>query len=517
MSLVSASFYLFVIVSLLLYYIIPHKFQWCVLLAASIAFYCFVGTPWTIIYPLFSVFITWGCALKIKECNDCSKQKSAKKWLIIGLISNIGVLAVLKYSGFVLMSTENVIAVVSGKHVSLSLNLLASLGISFYTLQIVGYLADCYWGIAEPQRNPGKLALFTMFFPQMVSGPISRYNQLSDQLFEQHSFSWSNIRSGIIRIIIGTFKKLVLAENIAQIIPYFLDKDAGRTGPVAFFGMIGYIIQIYVDFDGCMDIVIGTARCFGITMTENFNFPFSSRTIQEFWQRWHITLGLWLRDYVMYPILRSGKWSRLTKRCKKKLGKNAAKKIPTHIAMLILWLCMGLWHGGWWNYIMEGIWFWSVIVIGEWCSPLFQKITSEFNTENIVWIWFQRLRTTLIYAVGAIMFKFVSVKDCLKMLRNIFSPLWITDLQTVKRAIISFINNYGWSNIYFMGSLLAFSFALFILESVLKKKGKGLDTLLKGKPILFQIMCICVIVYLILIFGVYGPGYNAADFIYGGF
>ncbi len=517
MSLVSVSFYLFVIVSLVLYYVIPHKFQWCVLLLASIAFFCFIGTPWTIIYPVLSIFITWGCALKIKGCRDEAKPKSAKNWLLVGLLADIGALAVLKYSDFVLMSAGEVYNAVSGENVSWSLNLISSLGISFYTLQIVSYLVDCYWGIAEPQRNPGKVALFTMFFPQMISGPISRYNQLSEQLYCEHTFQWSNIRKGVIRIVIGIFKKLVLAENIAQIVPYFLDVEAGRTGPIAFLGMAGYVIQLYTDFSGCMDIVIGTADCFGITMTENFNFPFSSRTIQEFWQKWHITLGLWLRDYVMYPLLHSRKWNKLTKFCKTKWGKQAAKKIPTHMAMLILWLCMGLWHGGWWNYALQGIWFWAVIVIGEWCSPLSQKITSKFNTESTLWIWFQRLRTMLLYAVGAMMFRIVSVRNLAKMLRNIFSPLWINNLEAMKNQITAFVNDYGMFRILCVGITVLIAFLALIFENAMERKNKGLDKFLENKPAAFQIMCLCAIVYFVLIFGAYGPGYNASDFIYGGF
>ncbi len=516
MTVVSLSFYILLAISLFAYYLFPKKYQWCVLLVSSVLFFCFAGTPWTILYPVISTVVTWYGGLKIQKYKS-EKVKSSKIWLWVTLTVNLGILAALKYANFFLSNAGVIHNLFANTQVSWSTHWIAALGISFYTLQIIGYILDCYWDVTTAQTNVFKLALYTMFFPQMVSGPISRYNQLSKELYAEHKFDIENIRSGVIRIILGTFKKLVLAENIAIILPKIFDVKYGKTGPIAFIGMILYVIQIYADFAGCMDIVIGAAHCFGVKMVENFNFPFSSRSIQEFWQRWHITLGLWLRDYIMYPLLRSKAWLKLTKSCKKKFGKKIAKKVPTHLAMLVLWFCMGLWHGGWWNFILEGIWFWAVIVIGDWCSPLFKKITSKFNNENKLWICFQRLRTILIYSIGAIMFKSASVAESIKMLRNIFSPFWILDLSPIYSIYDSLMISDGIIKIIIDALVMVFAFSVFCLENAFEKKGKGLDKALKGKPILFQIMCLCVVVYLILLFGVYGPGYNAADFIYGGF
>lgn len=515
MTIVSLSFYALIIASLIVYYIFPKRYQWCILLVSSIVFFCFAGTPWTIIYPITATIVTWYGGIKIQKCNN--EGKSAKLWLSVTLITDLGILAGLKYINFFLKNAEIIRNVFSHSQVSWSTDWIAALGVSFYTLQIVGYILDCYWGISAAQTNVFKFALYTMFFPQMVSGPISRYNQLSQELYAEHKFDFENIRSGIIRIIIGTLKKIVLAENISQILPYFFDAKYGRTGPVAFIGMVLYIIQIYADFAGCMDIVIGTAKCFDINMVENFNSPFSSRSIQEFWQRWHITLGLWLRDYIMYPLLRSKAWLKLTKSCKRKLGKKAAKKIPTHLAMLVLWFCMGLWHGGWWNFILEGIWFWAIIVIGEWCSPLFKKVTNKFNTESKIWILFQQARTALIYGIGAIMFKSGSVKDSIIVLRNIFSPLWIKNIPAIMSSVNALFDAYGEVKLLGYIAIIVFSFIFLIYINHLENRKGGIANCLKGKPILFQVMCILVIIYFILIFGVYGPGYDATDFIYGGF
>ncbi len=515
MTLVSIEYFAFVIASLLIYYILPKRFQWIILLLASVSFFIFAGTPWTIVYPLAATLITWISAQRIQ--NEKTGKSIKALWLAVGLAADIGMLAALKYSNFFLGIVNSSFRVLNIGAKPLSVNWIAALGISFYTLQIVGYLLDCYWGIIKAQKNPFRLALFTMFFPQMVSGPISRYSQLGEQLYAEHKFNFSKIRSGAIRIIVGMFKKIVLAENLAPYVPKFLDSDFKNFGPVYIIGMVVYIIQIYADFSGCMDIITGTAECFDITVTENFNSPFLSKTIQEFWQRWHITLGLWLRDYVMYPLLRSKTWRKISKFCKKKLGKNAAKKIPTHLAMLVLWFCMGLWHGGGWNFILEGVWFWSVIVIGDWLTPLFKKATKKINTDGLIWTTFQRLRTILIYGIGALMFRSGSVKECGVLLHKMFSPGWIIHFSEMYSAVYNIIFTHGLIETLADITVIMFIFAIFVIIRHFENKNGSISSALENRPVMFRPMILVFLIFVIAVFGVYGSTYNAADFIYGGF
>jgi hypothetical protein len=215
----------------------------------------------------------------------------------------------------------------------------------------------------------------------------------------------------------------------------------------------------------------------------------------------------------MYPLLRTKTFIKLTKKIKGKFGKRCAKLIPTHIAMLVLWFCMGLWHGGGWNFILEGVWFWAIIVSGEWLSPLFKKITKKFKEENFFWIWFRRLRTMLVYAIGALMFRAGGLTEILTTLLRIFSP----------SAIVAGLCNcyYYLSSVlgYYKGYILSASlgFVLMLIISRIEFKSGGLAKKLEKKPLFFQILVLFLIVLSIVFFGVYGSGYNAADFIYGGF
>lgn len=520
----------------------------------------FVGTPWTILYLLASILVTWVASNIIRrlrnsitEENEIQNTKKMKFWLVFALIVNIGLLALLKYMNFVLSNVSLVYNIFATNKISLSVNWPAALGISFYTLQIIGYLLDSYWGISDPQKNIAKFTLFSCFFPQMVSGPISRYNQLSDQLYVEHKFKFENIMSGLTRISVGLFKKVVLAECAALLTSWFIGANAIYSGVFAFVGVLTYVLQIYADFSGCMDIVIGSAKLFDIEMVENFKSPFTSRSIQEFWQKWHITLGAWLKDYIMYPILRTKTWNKMSKSIKTKYGKRAAKLIPTHIAMLILWFFMGLWHGGGWNFILEGIWFWLVIVIGEWCSPVTKKLTSKIDSENFFWITFQRVRTLMIYAIGALMFKSASIKEFFSeffrimsfvetyiivfgfliccvigyIIANISKKHTQNDIlaKSIVLSILSLpLTLFAYNICYSVTSsefgniaILCFSFVLFYMLSYFELKNGGIQNRVSSRPIMYRFLIICFFIYLTVLLGYFGEGYNPADFIYGGF
>ena len=559
MTIISLSYFALLVISLIFYYILPKKSQWFILLVVSLLFFCFVGTPWTIVYLLASVIVTWLSSNKIRtlqnlitEENESSIKKKMKFWLIFALVINILLLALLKYLNFVLSNVSLIYNIFSPKNIHLSVNWLSALGISFYTLQIIGYLLDSYWGISKPQENIAKFALFSCFFPQMVSGPISRYNQLGDQLYSEHKFKFENLMQGATRISVGLFKKVVLAEGAALLTSYFLGPNAEFSGIFALLGVLTYVLQLYADFSGCMDIVIGSAKMFDIEMVENFKNPFTSRSIQEFWQKWHITLGAWLKDYIMYPILRTKTWNKMSKSLKTKYGKRAAKLVPTHIAMLILWIFMGLWHGGGWNFILEGVWFWFVIVIGEWCSPLTKKLTSKIDTEDYFWILFQRVRTLMIFAIGILMFRSSTISIFLHEVLSIMSTagtyfaiigflllcifgyfinrqfkngkfIILVDKSLVIMAcmipIALVLYNFKLSSMEKFGNIVIvlISFVIFLLLSHFDYKNNGLYNRTKTRPIMYRILIICLFIYLTILLGYFGEGYNPADFIYGGF
>ena len=332
MSLVSNLFLLFVAVSVLVYYIVPHKFQWLVLLCFSYIYYLAGGVRY-VGFILFSTLVTWGIALAVEKAEAGGSHKSARNFLVLGLILNFGMLGVIKYTNFMI---ENLNALF---HMNLrGMEILLPLGISFYTFQSSGYLLDVYWKRCDAERNPVKYALFVSFFPQILQGPIGRYSRLAHQLYEPHKFEGKNITRGFERILWGFFKKMIIADNCAMAVNEIWGSYQYQSGFTLLLGGLLFTFQIYGDFSGYSDIAIGCARLFGIDLMKNFNYPYFSRDISEFWRRWHISLSTWFRDYIYIP-----------------LGGSRCKKTKVIRNTFIIFIISGLWHGANWTFILWGI------------------------------------------------------------------------------------------------------------------------------------------------------------------
>ncbi len=256
----------------------------------------------------------------------------------------------------------------------------------------------------------------------MVSGPISKWNDLGKQLFEEHRFDYEKTTTGMRRILWGIAKKVVVADRIGIVVNYMFNNVDTFSGIWIIISALTFVVELYFDFSGCMDIIIGVSNCFGIKLVENFNAPFLSRSIQEFWQRWHITLGGWLRDYIMYPISRSKRFKKWSKSCKERFGKRGVQ-IPYYAAMFVVWSLMGIWHGNSWKYMIgEGWFFWILIVGSQILSPVFKKILNflKINDESFAWKAFQVVRTTILFAIGNIAFRAESLSKTIYMFRKVF-------------------------------------------------------------------------------------------------
>ena len=516
MFLITLRFLAFLAVLLLVYYLLPGKVQWAVLLAGSLFFYWAAGTPWTFIYVAATTLATWQGACMAQTQRE--KGTCSPKVLILPLGVDIGLLAVLKYSNFALLNIKRLLALLHISTPIVPVHFIAALGISFYTLQAVGYVMDVYWGSAKAEKNLLKVLLFLCWFPQMTSGPISRYNQLAPQLFEGHSFSYERLCSGAQRILIGFVKKLVLADNLGIYVGYMLDSEMTYRGWMIWIGMIGYVLQIYADFGGCMDIALGAAQCFGIEMTENFDRPFHARSIQEFWKRWHITLGMWAQDYLMYPILRSGTFRNLQKWTKKRFGKNAARRYPAYLAMLILWLFIGLWHGGDWHYAAEVLWFWAVIVAGQLMENVSSKILEKLhiNRESGAWHRFQSIRTAWIYGVGALFFMSESVMQGCRRIWYAIKPAYLSPsfFAAQMNAYLHIESRFALKK-----SAVCIFAGLVVMAAcaILQARDDSLQAWISRRVLPVRWILLYGLLFMVILFGVYGPGYNAAAFIYGGF
>ena len=307
-----------------------------VIIAFSLIFYAW-GEPVWVFLLLGSVGINFGAGLLIDKWRDTKKSTIA---MAAAVIFDICVLLVFKYTGFFV---ENFNAI---SPVDLPVpNIVMPIGISFFTFQILSYVIDCYWGTIKVQRNYSKLLMYISMFPQLVAGPIVRYSVIEKEI-DDRQISMSDISDGITRICVGLGKKVILANNLSVIVDSFFKN--GNLGELSVLGtwytVIVYAMQVYFDFSGYSDIAIGIGRIFGFHFDENFNYPFISKNITEFWQRWHISLGTFFRDYVLYlPIF----------------GKRRK-----YFNLFLVWFCTGFWHGASWNYIIWGLYF-SVFILIE--------------------------------------------------------------------------------------------------------------------------------------------------------
>lgn len=519
MTITSFGYFTFIAVSVIVYYILPKKIQWMELLAASIIFYCMAGTPSTYIFLVISTLIAWGVTIGLKKYRDKNGTLSASKgWqalITISIVINIILWFVMKGNSFIADTQSLLGNLFPGKVSSEIIHFIAPLGMGYYTLQIIGYTLDCFWGTVEVQKNPFKLLLFTSFFPQMTTGPISHYANLIT-LYEKHKFSYENIAHGVQRILWGVFKKLVVAERTGVIVNAVWADLTTYNGLYTWIALLIYPIQMYADFSGCMDIILGTAECFDIKLVENFNNPFFSRTSQEFWQRWHISLGAWAKDYVLYPLLKSQAMIKLNKNLKKKCGKKAGKFLATSVGMLVLWLVMGIWHGAF-KYIMGvSLWYWIILMLGDLAAPLSSKIAVkfQFKVDSFGWRVFQAARTYLIYAIGAAFFRASNIKEGFSFVRLLVETFnksnwnpWIL----VDGSILNLGVSYKDINI------IVFSIVLMLIVGLLREKYGYARIWLDTQPILFRWIMYIGLFFGVLILGVYGPNYIASNFIYGDF
>lgn len=504
MGITEISYLLFVAAILMIYWTVGAKFQWWILLVGSLSFYFINAVPYTIIYMLISVLTVYVAGMKFLSQSITSKRR--KSILIFALLINVGMLAVLKYTNLLLI----IINIVFGTNIK-EVHWISSLAISFYTLQLTAYLIDCYWGVEKMDRNPLKVLLYTSYFPLMISGPINRYRNLGNDLFRENRFNYDRVTDGVRRIAWGIAKKVVVADRMVFAVDYMFEKREVFTGFWVIIAAVLFIIELYFDFSGCMDIVIGVSACFGIKLEENFNAPFLSKTVQEVWQRWHITLGGFLRDYVMYPVLKSDTFVNLGKKCKKKLGKRG-RKIPSYLAMLIVWFLVGTWHGSSLKYVVgESLWFFIVIFLGQFFEPEFERIRKFFriNKDNIFWKVFQVIRTIILFSIGNIFFKAPSLKMAIHMIQDIFKGTGVS--AQLSDLYYSNIKGSIGGRVGLMG--IAIIIMMQIVAEVKVYKGKSVQEIIKKLPFIIRWPGYIAFLFLIIVTGAFGK----STFIYFGF
>ena len=515
----SYQFILFVLVALILYYVVPKRIQWIVLLCMNMLFYVYAGLS-GIIFIVTTIVTTYAGArliyrekdrsVRFIEEHKCDISRDEKKklknislrkqkmFLTIVLFINFGILAVLKYTNMfiVTFTTFNTV------------DFILPMGISFYTFQSIGYMIDVYRGVADAEKNPFRYALFVSFFPQLVQGPISRWNDLKKSLFESHVFSWVNIQYGFERILWGYFKKMVIADRAAIGLATIQSDVSVYYGAYAFVGMLLYAIDLYADFTGGIDITIGVAQMFGITMDENFRQPYFSRSISEFWRRWHITLGTWMKDYIFYPFSLSKSMAKFGKWSKKKFGNNVGKLLPVGLADILVFFVVGVWHGAAWKYIMYGIYNGVIVAGSGMLAPVYAKIQEKLHINPKKW-WYQGfciIRTFILVNIG---FYFDMAND----LRAANAML----VQTVTKAHISQLSMAAVKAVGLTSQDLLIVIAgciIIFVVSLLKEKGINIrETIASYNIVIRWIIYIGFIMFILI----YGSTSTTSDFIYANF
>lgn len=512
-----------------LYYVIPKKYRWIVLLCASLGFYAivclkyisfiaitivstFAGGLWLEKYIKSSAqYIKSQKGIWSKEEKDKYKAKSNRnKKLICAavLLFNFGILAFLKYYGM-FAKTANLALCYLGLEMP-ELGLILPLGISFYTFQSMGYIIDIYRKKYAAERNIAKFALFVSFYPQIVQGPISFYSGLAPQLYEGNKFSFENIKQGMLMIAWGFFKKLIIADRIVGAINTVTADYRKFSGSAILLAALIYAVQLYADFSGGIDISRGVAQLFGINLAENFKRPYFSRSISEYWRRWHITLGAWLREYLFYPIAMSKAFQKFGKSVKKRFGMQLGKVLPVSVASLITFITIGVWHGADWKYVAFGVWNGVIIMVSTLLEPQFKMWKEKLHIKdtNVIFIAFQMLRTFLIVLVGyyfdiakgakaALHMMYWSVADC--HVSQIFSMNMLKTLNLGLHDVI----------------VAAVALVIVIVVSIIQERSqKPLRESICSHNFVWQTAVFAFLVFTTLIFGVYGPGANPADFVY---
>lgn len=488
MSYASIEFLLFVLVLVLIYYIFPKKHRYIILLIGSLIFYYLFSGKY-IIFILLSSVITYFSGKLIEKYND-----KRKLILTLSILLNLSFLLVLKYNNFF----GDIFRVV-GINIPYK-KFILPIGISYYTLETISYLTDIYRKRMKAENNYLKVLLFLVYFPQIVEGPIANYSRLSKTLFNTEKFNYDNFVSSFVLIGWGFIKKLVIADRAGIFVSKVFENNYG--GALLIIGVLLYTLQIYADFSGCIDIVSGVSELFGVKLDENFKRPFFSKSIQEFWRRWHITLGTWLKEYVFYPISLSKINMKLNLKLMKMKSKYLSKFIITAFPLFFVWFFNGMWHGASFKYVVYGLYYYVLMMIGILLEPILKKIISIFKVNTEVWSYkfFQAIRTILIVCFGMFLFRVDSFAQMGVMLHSKASTALFS--LGLKKADFA---------------LLIVGILVMLVVGVMQEFNINIRKELEKQNLLFKWLIYYIIIFSVIIFGIYGKGYDAASFIYGGF
>lgn len=525
MLFVSYEFIAFLCLVVIGYYTIFKRHQWQFLLFVSLLFYYLSGKEYLFYISgvTIAVYLT---AIKISKLHYGLKEKKEildkqgfkdekkrvgkiqKRWFCLGLFIALVLLGIPKYTNFMIRNMNIVWSSILGKRAFNFVDLLLPLGVSFYTFKSLGYLIDVYRGKYPAERSFGKFALFVSFFPQLIQGPISRFDAISESLFEKHRFSEKKFIRGLYRLLWGYFKKVVIADRIMTAVVTIIGEPEKYNGGFAFLGLVFYTIQIYADFTGGIDIAIAIAEMLGIKTEENFIRPFFSKSIKEYWNRWHITMGRWFTEYVFYPLSVSNPMLFISKSARKHLGKNIGKRVPVYISTLTVWFLTGFWHGAGWNFIVWGLLNGLFMLISEELKGIYELFHSLVPIKKCKF----RIYDALCVIRTLFLVSSLRMLDCYGDVGLTFKTYF--SIFTVNNWHLIRIEDLGLDLVQFI--VVGIGIIVLFVVSLFNRRGDIRDKILSGK-VWFWYTGLCGLFIVILIFGAYGVGYDSSRFIYNQF
>lgn len=520
--------YLFIFLPgvILVYQLAPARHRYLVLLGASWLFFLSLSST-LIVYLLISTLSVHHIGLWLSSCKKeldltgrspeekkalkaaCAGKRRRILWFGIGI--QLGMLVVLKYSGFFSDNMNHLLKAVSYPTLLPVMKFALPIGISFYTLQAVSYLADVYYEKIPADDHLGRLALYLSFFPILMEGPICRYSQTAKDLTEGKPLDYKNVTYGFQRILWGLFKKLVIADRLNLLVETIFGSYKQYSGIVVITGAILYTFQLYADFSGCIDMTIGTGEIFGISIPENFRQPFFSKSASEFWRRWHITLGTWLKDYIFYPISLTAPVKKFGKKSRAKLGKHFGQVAASAPALFGVWICNGFWHGTGWHYLFFGMYYFVLILLENLTEPYVIKAATalKINRSGLLYQSFQSVKLLIIVFTGELFFRAENLRAGIFMFRSIFTDFHLSSL------IDGSLLKLGLNLPDYAAVLLGFLAVLCV--GVIHERGISIRNHISACRLPLRWSLYYGAILLVIVLGAYGDGYLPAKLIYAGF
>ncbi|MDY3015260.1 MAG: MBOAT family O-acyltransferase [Evtepia sp.] len=446
-----------------------------------------------------------------KKALRAAWQKKQRRVVALGVIFQLGVLVLLKYSGFCAGNINTLLAMLGVQRQITVPQYLLPIGISFYTMQAVSYLFDVYRKKMAADQNLFRLALYMGFFPIIMEGPICRYEQTACQLWEAPALRHQNLCLGLQRICYGIMKKIIVADRLNLFIQNVFNQYETYDGFVIAVAAVSYTIQLYMDFSGTMDLAVGTGQIFGMAIPENFRRPFRSRSISEFWQRWHISLGTWFKDYVFFPLSMSKPLKKLTAKGRKHLGNHFGPLLSGSIALFCVWVGNGLWHGSAWSYLFFGMYHFALILCENIAEPFAAGLAARLGIDRTRWgyRWFQMVRTAVLVCVGELFFRANGLRAGLAMFHKMVTEF---SLETLSGGTF-FTMGLDWKDWLVVAVMLA----LVTVVGSLQERSVPVGQKLVESRLWVRVPVYYAMILAVVIFGAYGVGYVPVDPIYAGF